>query len=437
MNKLTRLRYLRLAQFFLVYLLPAGLINLGNVFAYLFQLTIIRSLSIADVGAFNAIFSLTNVIAAPAAVLPFAVARAIIMTKTTEGAAAIIVARTAIAASAIAISLLAIGWILVDPLRAVLRIEHASTAMLTVLILCTTLLSGVGIGWLQGNLRHIPSALAIAATPGLRFLFGLWLVAWWAGGVDSAIMATAFPGALVFLVCLVTVRPLFRQGRRCPPDGTWRNFGGFVLTSSASNLLLLAFWNLDVVLVRAIFPPEASGLYAVASVLGRIPYLMSAAVANVLFSETMRSALDNPNDERASRRVLLHNLLLATVLGFAGAIPLSVFAEPILILFGGVAYAAATPILKVLSLAMAALALLQIVVTYLLARNRHQVLWLLGAGLLTFLSLVGLFANDPLDIVHLLAGTIVVLVIACGAVEFLHIPNRLPATGSGSNGKDT
>jgi O-antigen/teichoic acid export membrane protein len=423
-------------RFFMVYLLPTGLINMGNVFAYLFQLTIIRSLSIVDVGAFNALFALTNVISAPASVLPLAIARTMITTQGIEGAAGAIVKRSAVAGLLITVAILIVGALLVEPLRLLLRIEQQSTVLFAMLLLCTTLLSGIAIGWLQGARRYISSSLAMAAIPTLRFFLGVWLVAWWKGAVNSATAAAAFPAAIVFLAGLACMRPQIGEARASLPKNTWRGFGPFMLTSSASSLLLLGFWNLDVVMVRAMFSPEVSGLYAVAAVLGRIPYLLAVAAANILFAEAMRTGFDNQRFNHAARRVLLLNLVFAAALGFAAAIPLSLFTEPILVAFGGSSYVASAPILRVLGYAMALLALLQIVVTYMLARNSRHLLWLLGSGLLSFVSLTIFCANDALNVVTILAGTISVLILACLWLVFIE-PGRVSMAGTdrAPNGK--
>ena len=406
-------------RFFLIYLLPAGLINLGNVFAFLFQLTIIRSLPVADVGAFNAIFALINVIAAPAAVLPLGIARTMITTTHTEGAAGHIVSQSALWGLAISVAAIAAGALLIEPLRDLLEIAQPVTAMLALLLLCSILLSSIAIGWLQGSLRYISSSLAMASIPGLRLVFGLWLVVLWSGGINAAVAATAIPGLVVFTAGVISFRSVAHGGRASFPQETWRDFWRFMVSSSASSFLLLGFWNLDVVTVRSIFSPEESGLYAVAALLGRIPFLLSIAVTSMLFSETTRSALDRSSSESAPRRVLAQNFALATALGLLAATLISLFAERILVMFAGPVYAASTPMLQVLSFAMALLALLQVLVTYMLARNQHRVLFLLAAGLIGFLSLAGLHADSPLDVVHYLDGAVGTLIVACLLLIFL------------------
>jgi O-antigen/teichoic acid export membrane protein len=410
-------------RFFMIYLLPAGLINLGNVFGYLFQLTIARTLPVAEVGAFSAIFALTNVASAPAAILPLAISRTMIQTENVEGAAGSIIFRSALTSLLITAAILSVGAVLIEPLRAVLRVDRQSTVILALLLTCSNMLYCLAIGWLQGKQRYISSSLVLASIPALRCLFGIWLVAGWGGGVDAAVTATALPGAILFVVC---VAMLYKRNDRQPsplPAGTWRDFGHFLLLSSASSLLLFGFWNLDVVAVRAMFSPEASGLYAVAAVLARIAYLLPIAGVNVLFSEATRAGLDSENSERAARRVLFHNFVFAAALGLVAAVPLSLFAEPVLAMFGGAAYAASAAVLRVLSFVMALLAILQVVVTYMLARHQYQVLWLLAAGLAAFLLLARLCARNELDVVEYLGITIAALVVA-GLLLALRKPGR-------------
>ena len=44
-----------------LYLLPTIIINLGNVFTLLFQFVLARAITVGEVGAFNALFSLVNI----------------------------------------------------------------------------------------------------------------------------------------------------------------------------------------------------------------------------------------------------------------------------------------------------------------------------------------------------------------------------------------
>ena len=400
-----------------LYLLPAILINLGNAFAYLFQLMLARSLTIADFGAFNALFSLVNVIAATASIVPFAIARGMILTP--GGGARSIVERTSAGGLLVAALTIVIGVPLVGPLCAVLKIEQSRTAVLAITLLATTFFCPIAVGWLQGSGRYVAAAGALAGLPTLRLAFGLWLVMALAGGIDAALIAAILPGPIIFVAGLAAMRATFRVPRMRLPTGFWPDLGRFTLSASTSALLLLGFWNLDMVLVRALFPIDQSGLYAVAAVLARIPLLLSIALVNVLFPEATRVGLAGDHAEHAGRRVLLFNLGLAASLAYAAAAVVSLAAEPLLVILAGLPAAQAAPLLRVLCFAMATLALVQIIATYLMARNRHGVLMLLAAGIIGFVALSGAFAATPLSVACYLATIVTVLLAASLALVWL------------------
>jgi O-antigen/teichoic acid export membrane protein len=400
-----------------LYLWPAILINLGNAFAYLFQLMLARSLTIADFGAFNALFSLVNVIAATASIVPFAIARGMILTP--GAAARSIVERTSAGALLIAAATVTVGIPLVGPLSAALKIEQSRTALLAMVLLATTFFCPIAVGWLQGSGRYVVAALALAGLPALRLLFGSLMVMGLAGGIDAALIAAILPGPIIFVAGLFAMRAALRLPRTRLPGAFWSGLGRFTVSASTSALLLLGFWNLDMVLVRALFPIDQSGLYAVAAVLARIPLLLSLALLNVMFPEATRAGLAGENAERTGQRVLLINLGLAAGLGFAAVTVLSLAAEPLLVMLAGAPAAQAAPLLRVLCFAMATLALVQIIATYLMARNRHGVLVLLAAGIVGFIALSGAYAATPLAVAQYLATVVTVVLAASLALVWL------------------
>jgi O-antigen/teichoic acid export membrane protein len=400
-----------------LYLWPVILINIGNAFAYLFQLMLARSLTIADFGAFNALFSLVNIIAATASIVPFAISRGMILTP--SGGARTIVERTTAGGLVIAVATIAIGLPLVGPLGAALKIEQSRTALLAIVLLATTFFCPIAVGWLQGSGRYAAAAAALAGLPTLRLAFGLWLVMALAGGIDAALIAAILPGPIIFVAGLAAMHAAFRVPRMRLAPAFWPDLGRFAVSASTSALLLLGFWNLDMVLVRALFPIDQSGLYAIAAVLARIPLLLSLALVNVLFPEATRAGLAGDDAERAGRRVLLVTLGLAAVFGFAAVTVMSLAAEPLLVMLAGPQAAPAAPLFRVLCVAMATLALVQIIATYLMARNRHGVLVLLAAGIIGFIALAAAFAATPLSVGCYLAMVLVIVLAASLALAWL------------------
>ena len=147
--------------------------------------------------------------------------------------------------------------------------------------------------------------------------------------------------------------------------------------------------------------------------LDAFPFYAGTAVINVLFPETVRADLSGADTDRLAMRPLAYGLAVAAALGLAAAVALALLAEPVLTIFAGPAYAPAAALLRIIAFAMAVLALVQIVVTYMLARNQFLVLLPVAIALGTFVALSLTFATGPLWIAVCLGTTIIVLLAAC------------------------
>jgi O-antigen/teichoic acid export membrane protein len=334
----------------------------------------------------------------------------------------VIVERSAMIGLAAALAIVVIGNAVARPLGRILGVEDIATIVLALILLAGTLLHLVAVGWLQGVMRYVAAAIMLAGIPVLRFLFGAFLLIVVGGGADAALMAAAAPGFVLFAGGILAMRNVFRVPRSAPAPAIWFGLAHFVAVGAPATFFLFAFWNIDVALVRALFSPADSGLYAMAAVLARIPFLSATAVANVLFPETIRADLSGVSTGRQSMRPLAYGLVIAAVLGMAGAVVLALLAEPVLVIFAGPAYAPAAALLRVVSFAMAALALVQILVTYMLARNQFLVLLPVAIALGVFATLSLSFATGPLWIACCLGITIVVLLAVCLGLVFLATP---------------
>ena len=401
-------------QLLALYLLPTIIINLGYVFAFLFQFVLAHTLTVGEVGAFNASFSLVNIFMAPASIMAFALSRTVVrVSANAPGELRVVVERSAMIGLAAALAIVVVGSAAARPLGGLLRVEDAATVVLALTVLAGTLLHLVAVGWLQGVMRYMAAAVMLAGVPTLRFLFGVLLLMVVGGGIDAALVAAAAPGIVVFAAGILAMRNVCTAPRAVPAPAAWRGLMRFVAVGAPATLFLFAFWNIDIVLVRALFSPADSGLYAMAAVLGRIPFLSATAVVNVLFPETVRADLSGADTDRLAMRPLAYGLAVAAALGLAAAVALALLAEPVLTIFAGPAYAPAAALLRIIAFAMAGLALVQIVVTYMLARNQFLVLLPVAVALGIFAALSLTFATGPLWIAVCLGTTIIVLLAAC------------------------
>jgi O-antigen/teichoic acid export membrane protein len=404
---------------FALYFFPTIIVNLGYIFAFLFQFVLAHVLSLDEVGAFNASFALVNILTAPASIMTFALSRAVIRVLANgPGEVRVIVERSAVIGLTVAIAIVAIGGAVADPLAHLVRVEDTVTVILALILLAGTLLHLLAVGWLQGVMRYMATAVMLAGMPTLRFLFGVLLLIVFGGGVDAALIAAAAPGIVLFGIGILALRNLRKAPRVIPPPAAWRGLMRFIVVGAPATLFLFGFWNIDIVLVRALFSHDNSGLYAMAAVLGRIPFLSATGVVNVLFPETVRAGLSSVVADRVVMRPLAYGLAVAAALGLTAAVALALLAEPVLMIFAGPAYAPAAGLLRIIAFAMAVFALVQIVVTFMLARDQFLVLVpvMIALGIFVFLSLT--FATGPLWIAASLGTTLAVLLMACLGLLF-------------------
>jgi len=356
--------------------------------------------------------SLVNIVMAPASIVVLALSRAVARALANgPGEVRVIVERSTMIGLTAATAIVAIGSAAARPLGHLVRVEDTATLILVLILLAGSLLHLLAAGWLQGVMRYVAAAVMLAGMPTLRFLFGIPLLMLFGGGVDGALLAAAAPGIVLFAVGILTMRN--SSPRATPARAAWRGSMRFIIVGVPATLFMFSFWNIDVVLVRALFSQENSGLYAMAAGLGRIPFLSAAGVANVLFPEAVRAGLSTVDTDHAAMRPLAYAVAVAAALGFTAAVALALLAEPVLTIFAGSAYAPAAPLLRIIAFAMAVLAVVQIVVTYMLARDQLLVLLPVAIALGSFAFLSLSIATGPLWIAVCLGTTVVVLLVAC------------------------
>jgi O-antigen/teichoic acid export membrane protein len=104
-------------QLLALYFLPTIIINLGNVFAFLFQFVLAHALTVGEVGAFNALFSLVNILMAPASIMALALSRTVArVSANAPGELRVVVERSAMIGLAAALAIVVIGSAAARPL---------------------------------------------------------------------------------------------------------------------------------------------------------------------------------------------------------------------------------------------------------------------------------------------------------------------------------
>jgi O-antigen/teichoic acid export membrane protein len=400
---------------FLGYVAPVAIINLGNACAYAFQVLLARWLTPEDVGAFNALLASVTLLAAPAAVAPLAITRMLPMLEKHIGASAIstLVARTAIATTIGFVAIMAATLALAPLVGALLKIESAVTLTWFSVMMAATFIYPVAAGWFQARGRNVAMALVLGGVPILRFVIGVVLIVTMGFGVNGAIASATLPCLIIFALSVLVLRPQGSAWRAKLPPDVVRSTLRFVLPAAASTTLIYALFNLDQMLVRSLFAERESGLYSVAAVIGRIPFLLPAALAGIFFADMTRQEEATWEGKKA---LLFKNLAAVGFIALGLATAMAVFAEPLLRIVAGEVYTSSASVLVFSSFAMAGLALLNTIVTFGMACNNQAPLAVLLLGVAVFVMMTLTLASGTLAVAQFLLLAIWLMAAAALAI---------------------
>lgn len=179
-------------------------------------------------------------------------------------------------------------------------------------------------------------------------------------------------------------------------------FSLFVLVISLAVTILS---SIDVFMVKHYFDPHTAGLYAGISTVAKIIFFLTASVAQV-----MLPSVNHALPTRQNRLLLIKSFILVTLLGGGAAFVFALAPGLIAGTLMGQSYTAYAHLLPNLALAMFAISIINLLVTYYMALRRHQISIVVGLGIILTIGL--LIANHhSLDAVvaSLLTGSISML----------------------------
>jgi O-antigen/teichoic acid export membrane protein len=376
-------------------------VGVMNVATYGFTMLAARLLGPEAYGGFAAVMNLLIVVSVAALALQATAARRIASDRTHVAQIEHTVLRTSWLAGLAIGSVLLVLSPVVDRL---LRLDDLRIAWLVAFSAVFLTVMGGQAGVLQGERRWAPLAVLYVATGVPRLLVGTALLAW----RPSELAAVA-------AVALTTVAPVVvgwwaLRGGRVPGPRDDRHAGRSVLRESALNSqALLAFFalsNLDVVVARNVLDDHASGLYAAGLILTKALLFLPQFVVVLAFP-----------DMAASRRgpALAAGVATISGLGALGVLGCWLLPDVALAFVGGAAFADVRDQLWSFALLGTVLAVLQLLVYSVLARDgRASSAWIWLA--LVAMLAVGSTASSAGELVNRVlavdAALLVVLLVA-------------------------
>lgn len=260
------------------------------------------------------------------------------------------------------------------------------------------------LGQLQGAQRFSAMSLVTTGQAALKLAGAVILGAFF--GSVGVLAGVSLGSALVYLLTLAAINASVG-----PPaaEVEWRRVFGFFAVVLPSTLALAVLFSTDVILVKHFFGVRPAGQYAAVAALGRAIFWGASAVAGVLFPKVIfREAKGGSGYHLVAASVFLAALGGTFALGIFSA-----WSLPILTLFAGSAYSAATTYLPWYALGMTLFGSAAVLIAAHQSRGEAQFLFVL-------LPITGI---EPVAIIafHASLLQVVQVVDACMAILFIGV----------------
>ncbi len=375
-----------------------------NVATYGYTILTARLVGPREYGAFVACLGLTLVVQVVAYGLQAAAARRIAVDRDHVATIEHVVLALAAKVSVVLGVLLLAATPLVDLL---LNLDDPVLAAMVGLSAVPLTFGGAQAGVLQGEKRWGALAAFYLASGVPRLVIGTAIVAW---RPDAT---SAFAGVLVGLFFPVLVGWWVLRDRRAAPAPVPADAhrARAILTEGAHNMqVLLAFYALssvDIVLARQVLSEHDAGLYAAGLIMAKVILFLPQFVVVVAFPD-----MATPEGRQ---RALLRSLLLVGGLGLVAVAGAKVLSGVAMVFVGGAEFEEVQGILWVFAVLGTVLAMLQLQVYAVLARQGRRSVLLLWCALAVAVVL-GSRAGSVAGLVTTVAAVDAVLLVALTTV---------------------
>jgi O-antigen/teichoic acid export membrane protein len=364
--------------------------SIMNVATYGFTMVAARIIGPSQYGAFAACLGLLIVVQVGALGLQATAARRIAVDR--ENVAAIERAILALTAK-VALGAGLVMLVLVPAINALLNLDSLATAAVVAVAVVPLTWAGGQAGILQGERRWDALAVFYLASGIPRLVIGTSIILW-RPTATSAILGVGIGFLFPVLVGWWVLRH-----RRTPEEVAPEHSARSMLVESAHNAQVLfayfALSSVDIVIARQVLPDHDAGLYAAGLIMAKVMLFLPQFVVVIAFPD-----MATPESRH---RALVRSLLVVGVLGVVAVVAAKVLSGVAMIFVGGADFREVEDQLWLFAVLGTVLAMLQLQVYAVLARQaRRSVLLVWGA--LLVLVVLGLRADSLPGLVASVVG---------------------------------
>ncbi len=376
----------------------------GNIFGYLFQLSMGRMLSVDAYGEMNALMSLMIIFGIPfGAFMNFFAKQTSTYLSGQKQYKIRQLHKSGIKTILFCMAPLLLLLSFASPfIGDFLNVSYQKVLMVIFCILFSAMFR-VNTGIIQG-LQYFKSLAFLGSGANFfKFMFGVFFV-WMGFGVFGAI------GAILCAIFVLLAYSHWRIISSLPSHYCRLNLSFKTVYKYAgglffANAMFAIMTQGDLILVKHYFSSGDAGLYASAAILGKSVMYLPGAIVMALFP--MVAA--NHHKDASSFGILCKAVGLTVCLSGGGALVLYLYPEFILRVLFGTKYLTAAPVCAIFGIAMVPVALSFLLMNYLLAQGKTGFLFLMG--ICTAAEITGIIFFNDKNLQHVLysimiAGTL-------------------------------
>ncbi len=248
-----------------------------NFFHFLFQFFMARMLSVSEYGVLAALFAITYIMQVLSETVQTIITK-YSSNESSKGKLKNIFKKTISKATKISFLIFISFLIISIPLSYILKINYLLLS-LTGLVVFTSFFIPIGRGLMQGTKKFTSLGLNMIIEASGKLIIGVFFVyiGWQAYG---AIIGVLLGGLLSFLFTFIQLNPIMKAEEEKAATANIYNYAKPTLIITA---IIIVFYSLDVLIAKIVFPPETAGVYAIASILGKIIFWGTLPVSKAMF----------------------------------------------------------------------------------------------------------------------------------------------------------
>lgn len=379
--------------------------TIGNFFAFLFNIFIVRQFSPPQYGEYAALISLITLVSIPAQSIQTTIIKfgTLYFAKKELGKVYDFFLQSTKFVGVLFVLIL-IGFVALSfPIQQFLHISNVNFIILSGLIVASMYLSIPNTAMLQSLIRFDFLALTISLGGAIKLLAGMFFVAigWGVGGAFWGIFLSFL---IPYLITFLPLRNVLNVKRE--KSNSLKTTVSYALPTVLAVLSLSSFTTSDILLAKHFFNPDSAGAYAALSLVGRIIFYFTAPITTVMFPLVIKRFEEKKNFQR----LFYMALILVLIPSFALTAFYFLFPHVAIDILFANKYRNLAGYLGWFGVYICIFSFMNVLVTFFLSLGKTKISYILALGAIAQVILISLFHATFTQVIF--SSSIVLLVLS-------------------------